>query len=302
MSRLLCTLLLALALTHPLAAQSEAVLRQYFEGKSVVTKIDLPATSEGVDIYPDAPTPLDFSRYASRLKEAGTAVNTGESIMVTKVRVKDSHIEFQLAGGGYGTFGDMSSSYVDVPSASKTTREKNLERDLKTEKDPEKRRRMREELDDLRKERQREDARNRAASASAEEARKANIRQQALASGSRFNIRYRATLVASQLTPESVMQALGKYVEFAPEQLAQSSAGAVAAASYRPPNGATGLGALRKGASRAEVESALGKPISATERAEGTLRVVTLLFRGELGLIEAEFVEDVLIRYTVRSG
>jgi hypothetical protein len=302
MIRSLCFPLLTLVVAGPLGAQSEAALRQAFEGKAVVTKIDLPATSEGVDIYPDAPAPLDFSRYASRLKQAGTAVKTGESIMVTKVRVRDSHIEFQLGGGGYGTFGDMSSSYVDVPSASKTTREKNLERDLKTEKDPEKRRRMREELDDLRKERQREDARNRAASASAEEARKANIREQALASGSRFNIRYRATLVAGQLTPESVIQALGKYVEFTPEQLAQSSTGAVNATSYRPSLGATGLAALRKGASRAELESALGKPISSSERAEGTLKVVTLVFRGELGVIEAELVEDVLIRYTVRSG
>ena len=296
-------LIVTVLIAAPLDAQSETVLRGYFEGKTVVTKMDLPATSEGVDVYPEAATPVDFSRYANRLKEAGTAVKMGESIIVTKVRVRDSHIEFQLGGGGFGTFGDLTSSpHTNIPNASKTNREKNLERDLKNETDPAKRRKIREELDDLRKERERENARNAAARASAEEARRANARQQALSSGSRFNIRYRSTLVASQLTPESVMQALGKYLDFSPQQFTQTAAGVVSGSAYRPASAPTGLGALRKGALRSEVEAALGQPLSSSERSEGTLKVMTLTFRSDAGLVEAQFVEDVLIRYIVRSS
>jgi hypothetical protein len=57
----------------------------------------------------------------------------------------------------------------------------------------------------------------------------------------------------------------------------------------------------KKGMLRADAERQFGKPIESTERREGTLRVVTLVFvRGEQH-ITAEFVEDVLIKYTVMS-
>jgi hypothetical protein len=46
--------------------------------------------------------------------------------MITKIRVKSNHIEFQL-GAGYGTMGDETSSSVYVESAPKSNREKNLE-------------------------------------------------------------------------------------------------------------------------------------------------------------------------------
>ncbi|MFN5581990.1 hypothetical protein [Gemmatimonas sp.] len=42
-----------------------------------------------------------------RIKEFGTALDVGQQVMVTKVVVKgDSHIEFQLGGGGFGTLSD----------------------------------------------------------------------------------------------------------------------------------------------------------------------------------------------------
>ncbi len=79
-------------------------------------------------------------------------------MLVTKVRVKKDLIEFQLGGGGYGTFGDDTGSDVHVASAPKTQREKNLEQDLKRTSDPAKRRAISEELDALKRERQREDS------------------------------------------------------------------------------------------------------------------------------------------------
>jgi hypothetical protein len=121
------TLLLA-ALTSRLAGQSEAALKEYFEGKTVTCKLALPGTEDGVDIYPGTARPLDYPRYADRLKDYGTAVRSGEPVTVTKIRVKSKHIEFQLGGGGYGTFGDETSSNVSPQAAPKTKREKNLRR------------------------------------------------------------------------------------------------------------------------------------------------------------------------------
>jgi hypothetical protein len=55
-------------LAAPLHAQSEADLKQYFEGQQVTLKLAMPGTEEGVDVYPGTDRPLDFPRYATRLK------------------------------------------------------------------------------------------------------------------------------------------------------------------------------------------------------------------------------------------
>lgn len=226
MRQLLGVSVLALALAARLEAQGESELKRFFEGKMVTAKIDLPATQEGVDVYPEESTPLDFGKYAGRLKKAGTAVRSGESIMVTKVKVKDKDIEFQLGGGGYGTFDDqLGDGGVSSSSAGKTEREKNLDRDIDREKDPAMKRRLKEERDELRKEREREDASNRATVAAAQQAHKADVRERAHEAGSRFNVRYKVKVGAGQLTPQSVMQALDKYLHFPAEQFETSLSG-----------------------------------------------------------------------------
>src|SRR6267378_791604 len=169
------------------SAQTEADLKRYFEGKHVTLMMDMPATKDGVNIYPEREQPLDYSEYAGRLKKYGISVRRGEQIMVTKIKLKDKHVEFQLGGGGYGTMGDETDSSVYVPTARKSNREKNVADELKREQDPARRRRLKEELDDLRRRREREDERNRAIAADAQEARRARIEQKALQGGSRFN-------------------------------------------------------------------------------------------------------------------
>jgi len=106
MRRLLPSLLLLALLPGGLQAQNEAALRRAFEGQSVVVKIDMPGTSSGVNVFPSQDRPVDFPDVAEKLKRYGTALRTGDAVMVTKVKVKDDLIEFQLGGGGYGTFGD----------------------------------------------------------------------------------------------------------------------------------------------------------------------------------------------------
>ncbi len=275
------------------AAQSEAVLRDYFEGRSVTLKQPMPGTEEGVDVFPGTSRPLDYPRYAKRLKEHGTAIRSGESAIITKIKVKSKHIEFQLDGGGYGTMGDETSSNVNTESAPKTRREKNLEAEIKRETDPARKRAMREEIDDLRREREREDARNRSAVAEAEEHRKQNIRQRRLEGGSRFNIRYQAQLPGDALSPPSVMAALADYVDFGglrgePEARAESASTARA-------------GLLRKGMMLQDVNAMVGNPLNMRQRKEGTLNVQTAQYSTAEGRITAEFVEGVLVRYTITS-
>lgn len=296
--------LLAFALgAAPLAAQTETALKEYFEGGTVSPKLAMPGTEDGIDIYPGSPRPLDYSKYASRLKKFGTAIKAGEPVTITKIRLKSKHIEFQLGGGGYGTFGDETSSNVGTAEAPKTKREQNLEADLKRETDPAKRRAMREELDDLQAERERENARNRAAVAEAQEHRKQNIRQMRLEGGSRFNIRYQNEVSSEALTPQSVMAALTQYLDFSQLRASEPEpATSVPGATSQPPSMVPrGPGSLHKGMLLQEVDAVLGAPSSSSERKEGSLKVAERGYSSPNGRVTAWFVEGVLIRYTMTS-
>jgi hypothetical protein len=261
-------------LTPILHAQSEAALKERLEGRPITLKLAMPGTEDGVDVYPGAQKPLDYPRYASRLKNFGTAIKSGQSALITEIKVKSNLIEFQLDGGGYGTMGDETSSSVSVSPAPKTKREQNLEGELRRETDPARKRDIKEELDQLRKEREREDARNRATVAEAEEHKKENIRQRRIEGGSRFNLRYRDGVPRSALTAEAVMQA--------------------------PPPAPTSR-LPKKGMSLEEADALLGTPKSTSQRSEGKLKVVTRTYAMDGGRVTAEFVEGVLIRYTVSS-
>jgi hypothetical protein len=288
---------LVAALTSPLAAQSEAALKEYFEGTTVTPKLALPGTEDGVDIYPGTTRPLDYPRYADRLKDYGTAIRAGEPVTVTKIRVKSKHIEFQLGGGGYGTFGDETSSNVSTQQAPKTKREKNLEAEVKRETDPAKKRAIKEELDDLKAERERENARNRSIVAEAEEHRKQNVRQRRLEGGSRFNIRYPAGVPAEAMTPEAVTTALRQYLDFGQT----ASAAAPPSIPLQPAAPSARSGLPRKGMLLQDVDALLGSAAKSSERKEGTLRVQTREYATPDGRVTAEFVEGVLIRYRITS-
>ncbi len=286
-------LLAAAAAPSPAVAQSEDRLRTFFEGKTVRVKIEMPGTEDGVDVYPGTEHPIDFPKHATRLKRAGTALRRGDEVLVTKVKVKKDLIEFQLGGGGYGTFGDDASPNVFVPSAPKTEREKNLEKDLEKTSDPTQRRKMSEELDALRRDRQRENARNQAEAAQAKQTKETNIRQRRLEGGSRFNLRYKPAVPSEALTPDGVMAALAEYLDFSPIVGERAPEPAPRADSPR--------GDLRKGLTVDEVDALLGRPDAITQRTEGTLKVSTSTYRTRDRAVTAEFVEGVLIRFTITS-
>jgi hypothetical protein len=293
--------LLLLATPSIALGQSEAALKEYFEGKTVKVKIAMPGTEDGVDLYPGTAKPLDYPRHADRLKDNGTALRAGAEALVTKIKVKSKLIEFQLDGGGYGTMGDETSTSVGVSEAPKTKREQNLEGELKRTSDPLRRREIKEELDDLKADRERENARNRANVAEAQETRKANIRQRRLEGGSRFNIRYQNGVPPQALTPDGIKAALASYLEFPgpfasdppPQGLPVETGAATRPLTHGMPT---------KGMLMTEVDQLLGKPDKSTDRMEGKLKVTTRIYRATAGQLTAEFVEGVLIRYSMTSN
>jgi hypothetical protein len=282
--------------------QSEAALKEYFEGRMVVVKLDMPATQTGVDVYADARRPLNFDEYSGRVRATGIAIRSGESVMITKIKLKDKLIEFQLAGGGYGTAGDDTATSVYVPSTPKSNREKELEREVKTESDAGQKRRLQNDLDDLRKEREREDHRNRVMTAAASEEKKRRIAEQRLHAGSRFNLRYQ-TGVPAGVTPGGIMAALAEYAEF-PFVDARTATPDRSPVPSDPRSMASGTGApynVHKGMTWQEVRAALGEPEKTSERMEGRLKVTTASFARDDQRIEAEFVEGVLVKYAISS-
>jgi hypothetical protein len=184
---------------------------------------------------------------------------------------------------------------VEVRRAPKTRREETLEREIKLITDPAARKKAQEELDQLRKERDRADLANEALANQARQLKEANIRQRRAEGGSRFNLRYRGGVPDGEATPDAMMRALAEYVDFTPALEAIAGRPGLYGEGVAPPSD------LRKGLAQAEVDALLGRPETISERAEGTLRVSTSVYRTANRVIEAEFVEGVLIRFTIRS-
>jgi hypothetical protein len=214
LQNLLLSVALVLVTVVSASAQTESRLKSYFEGMRVEVKIDMPATKDGINVYPERDQSVDFNRYGDLLKDNGIAVREGDRIMITKVKVKDKHIEFQLGGGGYGTFGDESTPSTYVSPLGKSYRERWIERELDRESNDRRRRQLREELYYLRRDRQRQDDYNRARAAENAEIAKIRIQEKRLQGGSRFNIKFDRKLTEQDLTPEVIMDALSRYVYF----------------------------------------------------------------------------------------
>lgn len=284
--------LLALALALPWTrgeAQDEAALRRAFEGQSVVLKIDMPGTSSGVNVYPDRDMAVDFPEVATRLKKFGTAIRSGDAVMVTKIRVKDDLIEFQLGGGGYGTFGDaMGESGGGATEVDETPAEKALRDSIRHETNSGSKRRMQRDLDALRSTRERENSQARSAAAQAEEIRQSNLRGRRMEGGSRFNVRFRGGVPAEALTPDGLRALLSRYVDFGDAT--------VTAAPGAAPAGVT---ALRKGLLLEEVERLLGPAVTASESDDCALHVMTRTYRKDGQRTTARFVSGVLVEYTI---
>jgi hypothetical protein len=284
-----CAVLLV-GLGTPAAAQDEAALRSFFEGRRVRVTIDMPGTSDGVDVHADASRPIDFREHGERLKRYGTAIRARETATVTLVKMKKDLIEFQLNGGGYGTFGDDTSTSVYIPYVDRSSRERELDRLIKDEDDSRRRRRLEDERDSLRERRERQNRRIDAERAEAESRKRELLAEKRLSGGSRFNLRYEDE-VPSGIKPEEVMAALEQYVDFSPGFSSRRRGERPVAEGSLP----------RKGMSRVEAEREFGPPVTASEHREGGLVVTTLRFVRRDQEITADFVEDILVRFSTSS-
>jgi hypothetical protein len=223
------TLFLTSAARITFAQSSASDIPAYVQGKQVQLKIDMPGTQQGVDLKFDRGTPMDWKQYSSRLKKLGVAIPKNGRATVTTIVVKKDMIEFQLDGGGFGTFGDDTNTTVTAKPMEKSNHEKQREQDIANTDDPDRKRQLQRDLDRERDRRQRQDAANQRAAQIATQIKSEQVAQSRVQGGSRFNLRWSGSIPAEQLTPEAVMKLLAPYVEFTESQ---------ASASAPPPNDA----------------------------------------------------------------
>lgn len=210
---ILASTALLLTVAAPAAAQNEQALKYAFEGRMVTLRMDMPGTKDGVNVYPGFRGSVDLDRYRYDLRHSGIAIRAGESAMVTLVKVKKDLIEFQLGGGGYGTFFDDTDTSVYVPLIGKSDRERYLERRLNEENDRGRLREVRRELNDLRDRRERENRRLRMEAERVSELKQERLAFRRLNGGSRFNLRFQGR-VPFGLTPDDIVAALSEFVDF----------------------------------------------------------------------------------------
>jgi hypothetical protein len=279
----------------PAFAQTEARLREAFEGQFIVVKMEMPATHKGVDIYPEREPSLDFTSYSQRVREFGVALREGDRVMVTAVRVKKKNVEIQLGGGGYGVFSDDTGS-VYVPSVTKSDHEKYLEKEVKRETNAERRRRLQAELDTVRRDREREERRTEREKRELEAIKKREIASKRLEAGSRFNLWLpEERLAAGSPSPIEVRRMLTQYVDFD-----GSDRGRTASVPPPPPR-RTETSELRRGLTVDEVHALLGSVSRKQTGKQGDLDTLTEWYEAADRVTEVFYVNGVVVKFSTAS-
>ena len=190
----------------PVMAQTEADLRNAFEGKSLAPKRDMPGTKEGVEIDLQRKPPVNTDEWTKDVRKYGAAIAAGHPAQVTLLKVKGKVIELQFEGGGASPARCWSLADVAI----KSTRESELE--LKAQRTSGEQT----ELDKLIKEREAKDAQSKKDNDAVIQACTERAATERKTGGSRFNIHYPANPTAADLTPDAFRKALGEFIDFAP--------------------------------------------------------------------------------------
>ena len=304
-------LLLAIAIfSSPLLAQNsgQSALQNYFVGKQVTLQIDMPGTQQGVDLRVERDDPMDWKQYSGRLKQFGPAIRSGDRATVTTLVVKKNLIEFQLDGGGFGTFWDDSSTTVTPYHVDKSSYEKQLERDINNTTDPQKRRDLQRELDYVRSRREREQRADDRAAAIASQLKTQQVADKRLRGGSRFNLRWNGSIPQDQLTPQAVMKLLDDYIDFgnleAEKAILQPVAQNTATIANPPAKSAAAspITQLKRGMQIGEVSEllGLGRQLSQSTSEEG-LKTQIFEYLPNDYRAEVTYVDGVVVRYSISS-
>ena len=293
-------LVLAVALGNgPLNAQTPDPL-QSLVGKEVVLKLDMPGTQQGVDLRFNKDNPMNWKEYANRLKSNGAAIHKGDSARVTSVVVKNDRIEFQLDGGGFGTFLDDSSTTVNPKNVDKSDYEKQLERDISNTTDPDRLRQLQRDLDRERSRRERRENDNRAAAQVASQIKAQKVADQRLRGGSRFNLRWAGAVPADEKNPDAVIKLLSEYVSFGgPQQAGPAPMVQNPAADASVPATAH----LKRGMTMDEVSSLFGpgKQLSESVSGDGLKTQIVQYSTGDRS-VQVTYVEGLVVRYSISSN
>jgi hypothetical protein len=303
-----------------LAAQSgPSSLESYFNGKQVRLKIDMPGTQQGVDLKYGNGTPMDWKQYSSRVKKFGAAIRKGDNATVTTIVVKKDMIEFQLDGGGFGTFGDDTNTTVEAKVVEKSSYEKQLERDIANTDDPDRKRELQRDLDRERSRRERQNAENQRAAQVASQIKAQQVAGSRMSGGSRFNLRWKRAVPADELSPEMVMKLLADYVDFSELQGGGQSApmqngveshelppGANPPTGTKPEDSGASAGSptaqLKRGMQLSEVTALLGqgRQLSESTSADGLKTQVVEYLPGDRR-VEVTYVDGLVIKYSITS-
>ncbi len=293
------------------AQSGQATLQNYFVGRQVRLKIDMPGTAKGVDLRVDAADPIDWKQYSSRLKESGPAIRGGDRSTITTIMVKKNLIEFQLDGGGFGTFWDDSSTTVTPYHVGKSDYEKRLEREIRDTSDEKKKRELQRELDRERHRRDREQAIDNRAAMIASQMKEQQVADKRMRGGSRFNLRWAGNIPNDQLTPDALMKLLDAYIDFGDLQaekpiFSPNPAPPVqnVAAANTPTKGGSHspMTQLKRGMLIGEVSGllGLGRQVSQAVSEEG-LKTQIFEYLPDDYRVEVTYVDGVVVRYSISS-
>jgi hypothetical protein len=294
----------------PANAQDAATVQNYFQGKQVVLKIDMPGSQKGVDLRFNQGTPMNWKEYGSRIKQFGVAIHQGDVARVTSVVVKKDTIEFQLDGGGFGTFGDDTNTTVTPKTVEKSDYEKTLEKQIAETDDDDKRRALQRELDRERARRERQESINQQRAQLASQQKAQVVAQNRLSGGSRFNLRWSGSIPADQLTPPAVMQRLSEYLTFHAAPPANADVGASHPAATPPPtsepedsSGVPATAKLKRGMKIEEVTSLFGQGKLVSESVgDAGLKTQVMDYTTGDRKVEVTYVEGLVVKYSITSN
>jgi hypothetical protein len=222
--------------------------------------------------------------------------------------VKKDRIEFQLNGGGFGTFGDDTNTNVQAKPVDKSNYEKSLENQIANTDDPDQKARLQRDLDRERARRAREDAANQRAAQVASQIKAQQVADSRMQGGSRFNLRWQGKIPSDSLSPEAITHLMANYVTLdAPGAQPEAGSpppgyGPPAGYAPAPPAGAP-TGQLQRGMHIADVTALLGPgtQTSSTTSSDGLTTQVFEYVNGERHT-QVTYVSGVVVRFSISSN
>ena len=124
--------------------------------------------------------------------------------------------------------------------------------------------------------------------------------------GSRFNLKYNPKVPAN-ISPQDVMTALQQYVDFNPQQSgpAPADAGTYQGGEQPPPpppadsGSGDAVSSLQKGMAESQVRAMLGEPTSSAVADHDGIQVHTETFAHGDSVVTGQFVNGVLVKYSI---